>query len=97
MAARRVKTKPTPAEIISRGRQASIELERTDAAFDQVRQFLMEAIANTSFNEMDVRERLYLSLQVLGPVRDMLVTAVNDGVAAEHQEQAARIMGQRAN
>ena len=88
----------TPAELISRGHQAAVELARTDEAFEQVRQFLMEAIANTSFEQAEARERLYLSIQVLGPVRDMLVIAVNDGVAAEHQEHAVRIMGvERAN
>lgn len=93
MAARRVKTKPTPAELISRGRQASNELARTQEAADDVRQMLMEAIAKTTFEQAEARERLYLSIQLIEPILDMLRLAVNDGAAAEHSEQVSKIMG----
>lgn len=93
MAASRV-SKPTPAELISRGRQAATELERTQEAFDAVRRTLLEAIATTALDNVAGRERLYLSVCLLEPVRAMLIAAVTNGVAAEHEQHAAQIMGQ---
>lgn len=84
----------TQAEIISRGRQAEAELGRTEQAFADVRQMLLEAIAKTAFDQGDARERLYLSIQLLAPVQDMLRAAVNDGVAAEHEANINKIMGE---
>lgn len=84
----------TPAEIISKGRQAETELGRTEEAFAEVRQMLLEAIAKTAFDQSDAREKLYLSIQLLTPVQDMLRAAVNDGVAAEHAANINKIMGE---
>lgn len=84
----------TPAELISRGRQAEAELGRTEQAFAEVRQMLLEAIAKTAFDQSEAREKLYLSVQLLTPVQDMLRAAVNDGVAAEHELSINKIMGE---
>lgn len=90
----------TPAELISRGNQAATELERTTEAFAVVRQRLLEAIAATSMDQSEARERLYLSVCLLEPVRAALIEAVNNGIAAAHAQHIEAIMhsgAERAN
>ena len=91
--ARKRKPAPTKAETFNKGLRAQRELELTTEAFEDVRQYLLEAIAKTPMDAAPQRERLYLSVQLLGPVRDMLIAAVNDGVAVEHETNVQKIMG----
>jgi len=93
LASRRVK-KPakSPAQKISEGLQAQRELERTSEAFDTVRDGLLEAFANTKLGEVDARERIYLSLQVLESVKAALVAVAANAPVEQHEIAMQRIM-----
>lgn len=92
---RKRKPKPiTTGDQIARGYRARRELDETEDAFLAVREELLEAIAASTPNEAEGRERLYMAVWALGRVRSMLIETMNDGIQAEAmQKTAAEIAG----
>jgi len=84
-------------ERIQRGRAAEGELRELGDAFEQVRYGLLEAIAQSKQGQADVRERLYLSVQVLDEVKALLVQTAAGAQMAEHSEAMQRIMNAAPN
>ena len=82
-------TEFTPTERLSRAIGAERELELTSKAFDAVRHSLLEAIAATPMHDAETRERLYMAVNVLPRVKQMLIACVNDGVVAHSEIQIA--------
>jgi len=89
----------TPAEQITRGLSAQREWSETEDAFLDVRENLLEAIAETGLADTEARERIYGAIWSLGRVRDLLIARINDGQFAEASEKAMRelIDGQPLN
>jgi hypothetical protein len=85
-------SKPTVSERLSMGSRAEHELSITRKAFTQVRTALLEAIAATPFEHRDQREQLYLSVNMLPAIEDLLVAYVNDAAAAKAELDAAEIV-----
>lgn len=82
----------TPAERISLGARAESELSMTSRAFAEVRQSLLEAIADTPLEQREQREMLYLAVNLLPQLRQVLVAYVTDAVAAKAEINIAEAM-----
>lgn len=84
-------------QAIRDGRQALAELQMTDKAFARLRQAMFEKIASSPLDAQPLRERLYLSVQILDGVRDALMEAVADGEHANYTTTLAANVGLRPN
>lgn len=74
--------------------QARIELEQTEAAFERVRQRLIEQLIATKIGESDLRDKLVLTIQALEAVKAELIAVVHSGDIEEYAEEVrAQITG----
>lgn len=84
-------------QAIRHGRQAVAELQLTAKAFVRLRQAMFEKIAASPLDAQPLRERLYLSVQILDGVRAALLEAVADGEHANYTTTLATNVGLRPN
>lgn len=82
----------TQAERIGDGARAERELPMLDRAIAGVRQKLLDAIADSPMDHREQRETCYVAIGVLPELRKMLVSFINDAVAARAEMNAAEIM-----
>lgn len=74
--------------------QARIELEQTEAAFERVRQRLIEQLIATKIGESDLRDKIVLTIQALEAVKAELIAVVHSGDIEEYAEEVrAQITG----
>jgi hypothetical protein len=89
LTSKRVKTQ---SERISDGVSADRELPGMRAACTSIRTHLLDAIANSPIEATIARERLYMAVNVLPQLEQMLIAAITDGVAATHEIEISKIM-----
>lgn len=77
---------------LERAEQAKSELPATAAAFETVRREMLEAIAVTPMGAREVREQLYMGVQVLERVRTALLNVASVADVSKHGELIRRIM-----
>jgi hypothetical protein len=82
----------TQAERIADGMSAERELPGMRAACAGIRAHLLEAIVNSPIDATVARERLYMAVNVLPQLEQMLIAAITDGVAANHEIEISKIM-----
>lgn len=80
----------TQTERLTRGSQAEAELPTVRRALATLRARLLDAIAKTPFEAAENRERLYLSVNLLPAIEDMLIEAISDGVLAKSEIEIAQ-------
>lgn len=68
---------------INRGNQAALELERTNEAFDTLREQYIKAWEEAPLRDAEGRERLWQAVQIVGKVRSHLANIVANGRVAE--------------
>ena len=73
---------------ISRGRQATRELQETAAAFDAVKAAIVKAISETPVGADAKVLKLHMSLQNLAAVREALMKTISAGNHAEYVRAA---------
>jgi hypothetical protein len=72
--------------------QARSELTQTEEAFDVVRSEMLEALAGTKLGEGELREQLYMGVNMLDRVRQALRMAVAAGDVAKHSGMMRAIL-----
>jgi hypothetical protein len=77
------------AAAVARGQRARAELEETAAAFDRVREAILEELAQTSPGQPDKVLKLHLAVQNLAAVRQALFRVAENGELARHAIAAA--------
>lgn len=73
------------AERLARVAKAKNELELTEAAYDRLREALTTKLFATPLEAADLRERIYVAVQSMDTVRDMLRQATFDGEAVNYE------------
>lgn len=68
----------------ARGQRAETELAETAAAFDRVREAILEELAQTSPGQPEKVLKLHLAVQNLAAVRQALFQVVENGQLARH-------------
>lgn len=78
---------------IARGHRAFNELEEVGAAFDRVRDALVETLAQTPVGQDAKVLKLHLSLQNLAAVRQAMQHTIDNGLMAQSARDAVAVAG----
>jgi hypothetical protein len=73
--------------------RSGAELALAGHAFDGLKEVLVEQIIETSFDQNDKRERLFVALKTLAMVREALEGAVAAGEVAKQYRDAIAVTG----
>lgn len=83
-------------DTILKGHAASAELQLTEAAFDGIREGLINKLLTTTIAESLLRDKLVMTIQALDLVRENLMKIVQDGnnakAIAAHVEQLTQAL-----
>lgn len=79
-------------EAVAEAMRTRSEFEQTEAAFDLVRSEMFEAMAATKLGQADLREQLYLGVNMLDRVRAAMRAVISGGAVAEHSAMIRGIL-----
>jgi Spy/CpxP family protein refolding chaperone len=65
--------------------RAKKELELTEGAYDRLRQAMVDKLFSTPIEAQALRERIYVAVQSMDTVREMLRQATFDEAAVNHE------------
>lgn len=86
-------------DVVRRAAQAASELTVTEEVFAQLRAAIIEKWSSTGVDQVETREKMFLSVQAVDAVRSALLRAVADGQlelsARETAELLSRAEGDR--
>lgn len=73
----------------ARGRTAAREFAELEAAFDKVREAILNTLAETSPSQPEKVLKLHMAAQNLAGVKQAMMLVIQDGQVAEHAINAA--------